>query len=107
MGFLVVFAVLAIPGDVQAGWIGTSPRVIAEFSLANEPRTISAELLVVSAVLGGIVGLYFSGLAISDPTYRSEQFDRDVDGVRELLAARAVYLDAIRYGPSTPLDAQR
>ena len=98
MAFLVVFAVLAIPGDVQAGWIGTSPRVIAEFTLANEPRTISAELLVVSAVLGGIVGLYFSGLAISDPTYRTEQFDRDVDGVRELLAARAVYLDAIRQG---------
>ena len=67
--------------------------------MAGEPRTISAELLVVSAVLGGIVGLYFSGLAISDPTYRSEQFDRDVDGVRELLAARAVYLDAIRQRP--------
>ena len=41
-----------------------------------------------------------SGLAISGPTYRSEQFDRDVDGVRELLAARAVYLDAIPQGPS-------
>ncbi len=99
MAFLVVFAVLAIPGDVQAGWIGRAPRVLLEFSMASEPRTISAELLVVSAVLGGIVGLYFSGLAISDPTYRSEQFDRDVDGVRELLAARAVYLDAIQQSP--------
>ena len=99
MAFLVVFAVLAIPGDVQAGWIGSPPRVLLEFSMASEPRTISVELLVVSAVLGGIVGLYFSGLAISDPTYRSEQFDRDVDGVRELLAARAVYLDAIRQSP--------
>ena len=105
MAFLVVFAVLAIPGDVQAGWIGTSPRVLVEFSLANEPRTISAEMLVVSAVLGGIVGLYFSGLAISDPTYRSEQFDRDVDGVRELLAARAVYLDAIGQHDATTSGA--
>ena len=92
--FLVVVAVLAIPGDVQTMWIGAVPRTVVEFSLASELRTISAELLFVSAVLGGIVGLYFSGLAISDPTYRSEQFDRDVDGVRELLAARAVYLDA-------------
>ena len=99
MAFLVVFAVLAVPGEVQAGWIGAPPRVVVEFSLANETRTISAESLIVSAVLGGIVGLYFSGLAISDPTYRSEQFDRDVDGVRELLAARAVYLDAIGNGP--------
>jgi hypothetical protein len=93
--FLVIFAVLAIPGDVQAGWIGTAPRVVVEYSLLNEPRIVSVELLFVSAVLGGIVGLYFSGLAISDPTYRSAQFDRDVDGVRELLAARAIYLDAI------------
>ena len=97
MAFLVAFAALAIPGDVQAGWIGAIPRVAVEFSLADEPRTISAELLVVSAVLGGIVGLYFSGLAVSDPTYRSEQFDRDVDDVRELWAARAVYLDAIAH----------
>ena len=73
--------------------------MVLEFSLANEPRTLSAELLVVSAVLGGIVGLYFSGLAISDPSYRSEQFDRDVDGVRELLAARSIYADALREGP--------
>ena len=93
--FLVAFAVLAIPGEVQTEWIGASPRVVVEYSLLNEARIISAELLIVSAVLGGIVGLYFSGLAISDPTYRSEQFDRDVDGVRELLAARAVYLDAL------------
>jgi hypothetical protein len=95
MAFLVVFAVLAIPGDVQAGWIGAAPRVVLEFTLAGEPRTLSAELLLVSAVLGGIVGLYFSGLAISDPSYRSQQFDRDVDGVRELLAARTVYSDAL------------
>ena len=94
--FLVAFAVLAIPGDVQAGWIGAVPRVVVEYSLLDEARIISAELLIVSSVLGGIVGLYFSGLAISDPTYRSEQFDRDVDGVRELLAARVVYLEAIR-----------
>ena len=99
MAFLVIFSVLAIPGDVQAGWIGAVPRVVVEFSLASEARTISAESLIVSAVLGGIVGLYFSGLAISDPTYRSEQFDRDIEGVRELLAARAVYLDAIGRSP--------
>ena len=97
--FLVAFAVLAIPGEVQAEWIGASPRVVVEYSLLNEARIISAELLIVSAVLGGIVGLYFSGLAISDPTYRAEQFDRDVDGVRELLSARAVYLDALGREP--------
>ena len=98
--FLIVFAALAIPGEVQASWIGAEPRVVLEYSLLTEPRILSAELLTVSAVLGGIVGLYFSGLAISDPTYRSDQFDRDVAGVRELLAARAVYVDAIGREPA-------
>ena len=97
--FLIVFAALAIPGEVQTSWIGADLRVVIEYSLLDEPRILSAELLIVSAVLGGIVGLYFSGLAISDPTYRSEQFDRDVDGVRELLAARAIYVDAIGRAP--------
>jgi hypothetical protein len=98
--FLAIFAVLAIPGEVQTSWIGVGPRVIVEFSLLNEPRIVSSELLIVSAVLGGIVGLYFSGLAISDPTYRAEQFDRDVDGIRELLAARAIYVEAIDREPA-------
>ena len=57
---------------------------------------MSEELLVVSALLGGIVGLYFCGLALTDPTYRAEQFDREVAEVRQLLAARAVYVDAMR-----------
>jgi len=57
---------------------------------------VTAELLIVCALLGGIVGLYFSGLAISDPAYRSERFDRDVASVRELIAARAIYVHALR-----------
>ncbi len=96
MTFLVVFGVFAIPESVQAGWIGEAPQVVARLVLLGEARTVSTELLIVSAVLGAIVGLYFSGLAISEPAYRSEQFDRDVAGVRKVLAVRAVYLDALR-----------
>lgn len=96
MAFLVVFALLAIPASVQEGWMGAPPRLLVAFELIGEVRTVSEELLIVCAVLGGIVGLYFSGLAITDPAYRSEQFDRDVGNVRRLLAARAVYLDALR-----------
>jgi hypothetical protein len=94
--FLVAFATLVIPAPVQEGWIGQPPRIVATFSLLGEERPISEELLVVSAVLAGIVGLYFCGLAITDPTYRSEGFDRELAEVRRLLAARAVYLEAAR-----------
>jgi hypothetical protein len=93
--FLVAFGMLVIPIEVQESWIGAPSRLVASASVGGEVRTVSEELLIVTALLGGIVGLYFSGLAISDPTYRSEGFDREVGEVRRLLAVRAVYRAAL------------
>ena len=62
MGFLVLFALIAVPAPVQAAWIGAPPRDLVAFILLDEQRTLSEELVIVSTVLGGIVGLYFSGL---------------------------------------------
>ena len=107
MAFLVIFAILAIPGSVQEAWMGGSVRALTEFDLFNEVRTVSAEMLIVSAVLGGIVGLYFSGLSISDPNYRTEGFDHEVLEVRRLLAARAVYIDACRRASPAAAHADR
>jgi hypothetical protein len=104
MAFLVVFAVIAIPGSVQEGWIGAPPRILGISSFLDETRTLTAELVAVAAVLGGIVGLYFSGLAVTDPTYRAEGFDRELAGVRQILAVRRVYLAALG-PPARPGDA--
>jgi hypothetical protein len=99
---LVVALVLAalagfiITDAIQASWIGAAPRTIVTLVVLDEPRALTAEVLIVSSMLGGIVGLYFSGLAVTDPAYRAQQFDRDVAGVARLLAARAVYLAALR-----------
>jgi hypothetical protein len=95
MAFLVVFALIAIPAAVQEAWMGGPVRVLAEFHLLDELRTLSEELVIVCAVLGGIVGLYFSGLGMTDSRYRSEGFDREVAGIRHILAARALYRCAI------------
>ncbi len=102
--FLSVVALVAIPASVQTGWIGEPARVLMQFELLGEARSVSAELLIVGAILGGIVGLYFGGLAITDPTFRTEQFDRAVAEVRQLLAARAVYQDALRLAPANSAD---
>ncbi len=98
--FLAALAAFVIPASVLEGWIGEEPRVLVTVDLLGELRAVTAEVLIVCSLLGGIVGLYFSGLAISDPAYRVERFDRDVAGVRQLLAARAVYADALRAGAS-------
>lgn len=98
MAFLVLFALIAIPSSVQTTWIGGPTRDVIAFVFLDEPRTLSEELVIVSAVLGGIVGLYFSGLGITDMSYRSDGFDREVEGVRQILAARALYVGALGPG---------
>jgi hypothetical protein len=95
VAFLMVFALIAIPASVQVGWIGAPSRDLVAFVLLDELRTISEELLIVCSVLGGIVGLYFSGLSITDPSYRTEGFDLQVSNVRQILAARVLYLEAL------------
>jgi hypothetical protein len=102
MAFLVIFSLIAIPTSVQEAWMGAPPRVVLGMTLLDEVRVVSEEMIVVATVLGGIVGLYFSGLGITDATYRSEGFDREVAGVREILAARALYLDALEASESRP-----
>jgi hypothetical protein len=95
-GFLVVLGLLAIPAEVQERWIGEPVQTLVRFGFLGEERRLSAELLTVSALLGGIVGLYFTGLAITDAaTQRSAEFRRAVSDVRQLLAVRAVYLAAL------------
>ena len=95
MAFLVVFALIAVPASVQETWIGAPPRDIVTFTMLDELRMLSEELLLVCCLLGGIVGLYFAGLGITDASYRAEGFDQEVAGVREILAVRTLYLRAL------------
>ncbi|HEX2194635.1 MAG TPA: hypothetical protein VHK63_06750 [Candidatus Limnocylindria bacterium] len=104
MAFLVAFGVIALPAAVQERWIGDGVSTLVDLHLLGEARRVSAELIAVSAVLGGIVGLYFTGLAITDRTHRRDEFRVTVGEVRQLLAARAVYRTALR---STATQAGR
>lgn len=96
MAFLVVFGLLALPASVLTGWVGEPLVPLSRFELLGETRVLSVELLTVAALLGGIVGLYYTGLALTDASHRSEHFDPVVLDVRRLLAVRAVYLEALR-----------
>jgi hypothetical protein len=89
--FLVVFGLIVVPAAVQEAWIGGPVTVLARLDLLGEPRALSSELVTVSALLSGIVGLYFTGLSLTDATYRAEHFTAVVGELRMLLAARALY----------------
>jgi hypothetical protein len=100
LAFLVAFGLIVVPASVQETWIGAPVTALVEFSLLGEPRTLSAELLGVSALLSGIVGLYFTGLSLTDPTFKSEHFTLVVGELRMLLSARALYVAALRRSAS-------
>lgn len=95
MIFLVIFGLLVLPEAVQERWVGGPVRAALAFELLGERRTISAELLNVTAMLSGIVGLYFTGQAVAEPGHREEHFAHVVAEAGELLAARALYAAAV------------
>ena len=94
--FLVALGLVALPASVQEGWVGEPVAAVAQFELLGEMRTLSGELLTVAAMLGGIVGLYFTGLALTDPAYRAEYFARVIAEVQQIASVGAVYLAADR-----------
>ena len=99
-GFLVVFGVLALPASLQESWIGQDVTGLATFAFLGETRLLSQELVTTSVLLGSVVGLYFTGLAVTDSEYRTAHFDRLVDEVRHLLTAHAFYVAALHEEPS-------
>ena len=93
--FLIVLGLLVVPESVQETWVGASVDAVLVFDWLGEQRMLSVELLNVSALLGGIVGLYFTGLAVSEPGHREEHFAHVLAEVGQVLAARAYYLGAL------------
>lgn len=107
LAFLLTFGLIVVPAAVQAGWIGEPVTVLLQLDLLGEPRVLSAEMLFVCTLLSGIVGLYFTGLALTDPTYRTEHVTAVVGELRMLLAARALYLAALQAGPGVAVEPGR
>ena len=104
--FLVVLGMILFPTSVQDAWAGAPVRDLVAFVLLDEPRTLSLELLIVAALLSGMCGLYFTGLALTDATYRAEFNTRVVADIQRIMAVRSVYLALLDTG-DPPLDAKR
>lgn len=96
-GFLVVFGLVVLPADLQERWVGEPLRVIASFDMLGETRHLTGQLIITSSLLGSVVGLYFTGLAVTESAYRAAHFDRILDEARQVLAAHAVYWTALHH----------
>jgi hypothetical protein len=90
--FLVALGLLAIPASVQETWVGQPVRELLGFEMLGEPRLVSVELLITAGLLGGVSALYFTGLALTDATYRAEFHDHVVTDIEQIVAVHTAYL---------------
>jgi hypothetical protein len=90
--FMVLLGMLSVPASVQEAWVGAPVNELIGLDFIGERRTLSAQLLIASALLGGVCGLYFTGLALTDKTYRAEFHSRVLAEIDRIMAVRSVYL---------------
>lgn len=94
--FLLVFGLLTMPAALQQRWIGAPPDELVRLgTILGDHRVLTVELLTVSTLLGAVVGLYFTGLAVTDTAYRTSHFEHLIQEVRVLAAAHALYQAAL------------
>lgn len=97
--FLVVVGLVALPAALQDRWVGAPTQPLLTLAFLGETRVLTAELVTVAALLGAVVGLYFTGLAVTDSAYRPSHFEHLMGEVRVLVAAHARYAAASRLLP--------
>lgn len=95
-GFFVLFGFLAITADTAGGWIGLEPvHVLADIELEGRRLVVSEPLIRVAGFLGAFAGMYFTVVLSTDATYR-EEFAEDIGPeLRQALAMRVLYRQAL------------
>jgi hypothetical protein len=92
--FFAAFGLIAIPPDVQAGWLGNAPHALVTLHLVGGDQVLSTELLRVSGAIAAFSGLYYAIAVLTDSTYREEFLEEITDEMRATFQSRARYLEA-------------
>jgi len=95
-GFFVLFGLLAIPIDTSTYWTQLDAvHVIAHLSIGGRELILSDPVLRVAGFLGAFTGMYFTVVLSTDSTYR-EEFAEDIGPeLRQALAVRVLYREAL------------
>jgi len=95
-GFFVLFGFLAIPVETAAAWTQLDAvHVLAHVDAGGRELILSDPLLRVAGFLGAFTGMYFTVVLSTDATYR-EEFAEDIGPeLRQALAVRVLYREAL------------
>jgi hypothetical protein len=96
---VMIGVLLTVTPATAALWAGVPVNVLADWVWWGRPVALTTELLQVAGFLTAFSGFYFTVYVLTDTTYRHEFLDDVLGKVREALAVRAVYLDAVRPPP--------
>lgn len=97
--FFVAFGLLVMREDTIASWIG-APRldpdeVVWRWTFAGEQLVFAWPLVKVAGFVAAFSGLQFTVSILTDPHYREAFFEGLAAEIRQAMAVRAVYLEAI------------
>jgi hypothetical protein len=93
--FFALFGMVAISAALTDTWIGGAADTIAEWDALGVHLTLTTELLVVSAAVAVLSGLYYAIAVFTDGTYREEFLGEITGEMKQTFAERADYLALI------------
>jgi hypothetical protein len=93
--FFVVFGLLIMNPDTLVQWTGQPLNELYSMSFRGDRIVLTEELLRAAGFLAAFSGLYFTVNAATEPTYRKEFFDGLLGEVRQSMAVRETYLQAL------------
>jgi len=94
--FFLVLGLLIITPETVVLWTTEAPTAVGRsFRWFGVDLQLSRELIQVASFLAGFAGVYFAVYMTADATLRSEFFEDTAAEVRESLAVRALYREAV------------
>ena len=93
--FFVVFGLLIMSPDTLVQWTEQPLNELYSVSFRGDRIVLTEELLRAAGFLAAFSGLYFTVNAATEPTYRREFFEGLLGEVRQSLAVREAYLEAL------------
>jgi hypothetical protein len=99
--FFALFGALAIPPDVQAGFLGHATDDVVSLDLLGGDTAVSEELLRVAAGIAALSGVYYAIAVLTDSTYREEFLEEITDEMRTTFRHRAEYLELRDVSPAS------
>ena len=93
--FYVGFGLVAVREATMTAWVGEGLDRIGVVTLFGHEVLLTWDLIRVSILIAALSAVQLTFSALTDETYRREFFEDMLAEMREALAARAVYLEAL------------